>query len=45
MPDQASCVESGDRRGSMDARAGGYVEHCAGSSSKHRCFVAPEGRV
>ena len=40
--DQVSRVESGDRGGSMEARAGGCVKHCSEPGSQCRRFVTPE---
>ena len=44
-PDQASRVDSGDRGGNMEARAGGCVEQCTGPGDQRRRFVVSEGRV
>ena len=44
-PDQASCAESDDRGGSMEAGADHCVEQCKGPGGQRRRFVTPEGRL
>ena len=42
-PDQAKSVESCDREGSMEERAGGCVEQRTEPGGQRRRFIAPEG--